>query len=101
MAVFAGVTGSDIQQTAVSLCKSLRDVLRRADEVQAYLSGLSLTDLQGLGIAAADAQDIKTAIADASALSGIYNTGQPPGTYPQAASAYIYAASQRVIIGPA
>ena len=104
MAVFGGVNGAQIQNAAVTLCKALRDDLAHITQLQQYLAGLSVADLTSLlspsPTAAADAQDIMSAVADAAALASIYSTGQPPGTYPQAPAAYVYANSQRVIIGP-
>ena len=48
----------------------------------------------------ADAQSVLSALADANALRQIYETGLPPATYPQPPQAYVYAASQRQVIGP-
>jgi hypothetical protein len=57
-------------------------------------------NLTGIGMASGDADAILSALADANALSSYYNTGLPPGTYPQPGSAYVYGASQRIVLGP-
>ena len=41
-----------------------------------------------LGYDSADAQDTLTALADAAAHAQIYDTGLPPGSYPQPPQAY-------------
>lgn len=74
-----------------------------ADDLYAWSSGVSAGDLTSLGpnpMSSGDANAILSAIADAHALAGLYNTGLPPGTYPQPPSAYVYGASQRIVMGP-
>lgn len=97
MAVFGGVNGGTITDTVVTLARSTRDVLTRAGEVHAFLAGLSLADLQGLGMSAGDAQAILNASADLAGLADLYSTGtdhRNPG------AGYVYAASSRAIVGP-
>jgi hypothetical protein len=89
------VTGN-VQAKLVNLHNALADVT----SLYQWLSAYAVTDLETLGFAAADAQDVFNAVADASAVATMYNTGQPPSTYPQASSAYTYATSQRVVMGP-
>jgi farnesyl diphosphate synthase len=43
---------------------------------------------------------VRSAVADAHAEYQLYATGTVPGSYPQPASAYVYAASQVRVIGP-
>jgi len=52
------------------------------------------------GLSAADALTYLSAVADAAAVASIYSTGQPPGTYPQPASDYVYGATSAQVIGP-
>jgi hypothetical protein len=93
------VSGSviiNVQAKLVALRKAFDDIAT----LYAWSSGVSSADLQAIGFSAADAATILSAIADAHAEYLIRTTGQPPGTYPQAASAYVYAASQTQVIGP-
>lgn len=78
----------------------IRNAMDVADNLYAWSSGVSLADLEGIGMSQADAQALQSAIADAHAISSLYNNGLPPGTYPQPSSAYAYGASQRLVIGP-
>lgn len=80
----------------------VRNAMDVANSMYAWSSGVSPSDLEavGSGIAPADAGAILSAIADAHALSSFYNTGLPPGSYPQPPSAYVYGISQRIVIGP-
>lgn len=78
----------------------LRNVLARLKERYRWTSSVALSDIEGLGIDLVTAQDLLTAVTDANALAQIYDTGLPPGSYPQPASAYPYGASQRAFLGP-
>lgn len=78
----------------------IRNAMNVADNLYEWSSGVAPSDLTGIGMASGDADAILSAIADANALSLYYNTGLPPGSYPQPASAYAYGASQRIVIGP-
>lgn len=91
-----GVITGNVQQRLIALRNALQDVSALYD----WSSGVAAADLVALGFSAADAATLQSAIADAHALALIYTTGQPPNTYPQAASAYVYASSQRQVIGP-
>lgn len=88
-----------IQNTQMKL-KALRAAYDEILELYAWSSGVSVADLTAIGFTSADAATLLSAIADAHAEYMIRTTGQPPGTYPQAASAYVYAASQTQVIGP-
>lgn len=102
MAVFnssqfnTGVVAGSVQQKLIAL----RNALVSVQELYGWSSGVSAADLEAIGFSAADANALLSAVADANALAQIYTTGQPPNTYPQAASAYVYASSQRQVIGP-
>jgi hypothetical protein len=100
MAVFGGITQAYVTNNAQSKLAALRNALDDAENFYLWLSAYSQADLVNLGFSSADAQAILSAAADANALVQLYRTGLPPGTYPQPASAYVYATSQRVIIGP-
>ena len=101
MAIFAaGITQQYVTNNAQAKLAALRKALRDCEDFYLWLSAYAQSDLVNLGFSAADASDIFSAAADANALYQIYVTGLPPGTYPQPASAYIYGASQRVVIGP-
>lgn len=89
-----------IAAQAQNRLQQLRNALVSVEQFYQWLSAYSQSDLVSAGFSAADATDILNAFADANALYQIYTTGQPPGTYPQASSAYVYAASQRVVVGP-
>lgn len=77
-----------------------RAALDALNELYSWSSGVALADLQAIGFSAADAGTLIAAIADAHAEYLLHTTGLPPGTYPQPASAYVYAASQTQVIGP-
>ena len=101
MAIYGGVTAASINANAQSALLQLRAALARCSDMHSWLAAYSAADLVAAGVAStADANDILAAFADADALNQLYKTGQPPGTYPQAASAYVYANSTRVVIGP-
>jgi len=92
----AGVIIGNVQQRLIAL----RAALDAVADLHQWAAGIAAADLEAVGVSATDAPVILSAIADAAALESIYSTGLPPGTYPQPASAYVYAASQRQVIGP-
>jgi len=92
----AGIIAGNAQQRLVAL----RSALESVADLYAWSAGVAPADLEGAGFNAADAATLQSAIADANALAQIYATGLPPSTYPQPSSAYVYAASQRQVIGP-
>jgi hypothetical protein len=101
MAIFtSGITQAYVTNNAQAKLAALRNALEDVENFYEWLSAYAESDLETMGFTTADATAIFTAFADANALYQIYTTGLPPGTYPQPASAYVYAASQRVIIGP-
>lgn len=93
-------TQQAIVANAQARLDALRNALVAAENFYLWLSAYAQSDLTGMGFSASDASDLFTAFADANALYQIYATGQPPASYPQAASAYVYAASQRQVVGP-
>ena len=101
MAIFAaGVTQAYVTNNAQAKLAALRRALHDVQDFYLWLSAYAATDLVALGFTAADAQSVFSAAADANALYQIYATGLPPGTYPQPGSAYVYATSQRIVVGP-
>lgn len=98
----AGITEAYIINNAQAKLAALRNALEDAENFYQWLSAYAAADLEAAPVSmdAASATALFGAFADANALYQIYSTGLPPSTYPQPASAYPYAASQRVIIGP-
>lgn len=96
------LTAAQIMQQVISALRNHRQALEVINDLFAWSSGISAADLTAapINMPASDANAILGAIADAHAEVLIHTTGQPPGSYPQAASAYIYAASQNQVIGP-
>lgn len=92
------VTGAKLESRAITLLTALRTALEDCATEQTFLA--ALTPGAFVDMPLADAQAIFTAIADANALYRFYTAGQPPASYPQAASAYVYGASQVAVIGP-
>ena len=82
--------------------KQLRQALADIQELHDWSSAVSASDLQSIGAAdATQANALLSAIADAAALATINATGQAPSTYPQVSGTpYVFAASQRQVIGP-
>lgn len=96
-----GLTQGQVLASIQAKLLNLRNALSDVQDLYGWSSGIAATDLEtDLGFNAADANALLGAIADANAVAQVYSTGQPPSTYPQAASAYVYAASQRQVIGP-
>lgn len=100
--ILSSITAAQILQQAQTVLLNLRRSAEAAADLEGWLSGISLSDLTnaGVGFSEGDAQAILTAVADANAIAQIYRTGLPPGSYPQPAQAYVYAASQQIVIGP-
>lgn len=94
------MTAQGIINSVQSKLANLQNALQAAADTYGWLSAYAVADLEAVGLGAADAQDLLTAAADANALAQINLTGLPPGSYPQPPSDYVYAASQRLIIGP-
>jgi hypothetical protein len=99
-APFSANTPAYIINNAQQKIAALRNALIDAENYYQWLIGYAQSDLTGITMQATDVSSIYTAFADANALYQIYTTGQAPSTYPQVTGPYIYAASQRVIIGP-
>lgn len=100
MAVFDGITAVIVTQRVQSKLGALRDALNDVADEYRWTSGVSAGDLEGIGFSAAGANAVLSAVADANAVAQIYETGLPPGSYPQPASAYPYEASQAIVLGP-
>lgn len=98
--MFEGISMVQVASNTQARLIALREALQGVQELYAWSSGVAVAELQTLGFSATDAASLQSAIADANAVAQIYSTGLPPSTYPQPASAYVYAASQRQVIGP-
>ena len=98
--MFGGITQVSVASSAIARLQALRRALDDVQDMNAWLAGQSQTDLSNIGFAGPDANTLKSAFADAGALWQLYNQGTVPGTYPQPASAYVYGASQRQVLGP-
>lgn len=98
----AGITEQYIVNNAQAKLRALRQAIHDVQDFYSWLSGLAAADIEAAPISmdTPSAVALFSAMADANAIGQIYLTGLPPGTYPQPASAYIYASSQRVIMGP-
>lgn len=97
MAIFAGISQAFVTNNAQSALSQLREALQRCTEIRQWLAAYSSSDLVALGFSSADASAILSAFADADGLNQVYLTGtdsRDPG------AGYVYANSQRVIIGP-
>jgi hypothetical protein len=98
----AGITQAYIVNNAQAKLATLRNALEDVENFYQWLITNAQTDIEAAPISmdTASTNALFTAFADANAIYQIYSTGLPPGTYPQPTSAYTYATSQRVIIGP-
>jgi hypothetical protein len=100
VAVYGPITQAMVNQLVTQKLLALRVALHDVIDLYKWTSGLANADLVAIGFASADAGDILSAAADANALAQIDATGLPPSTYPQPASAYVYATSRAAVIGP-
>jgi hypothetical protein len=100
VAAFEGVQSGQVTLAAITRLQALRRALQDCQDMNAWLAGMSVTDLSNIGFSGPDAGTLKSAFADAAALGQLYDLGTVPGTYPQPASAYVYGASQRLVLGP-
>ena len=99
----AGVTLQYIVNNAQTKLAAVRNALESADNMYQWLSGLAAADLEAAPVSmdATSAGALLAAFADAHALYQVFLTGQAPSTYPQVTGTpYVYAASQRAVIGP-
>jgi hypothetical protein len=97
----SGLNAQQLNNTAALVFRNLRSALKAAQELYSWASGVSSAELVTAGFSStADADTYLSAAADANALYQIFLTGLPPASYPQPASAYVYAASMTRVIGP-
>lgn len=98
----AGITEAYIVNNAQAKLRALRQAIHDVQDLYSWVSGLAAADLEAapINMDAPSATALLSALADANAIGQIYLTGQAPGTYPQVTGPYVYAASQRVIMGP-
>lgn len=101
MAVFSSITQAQVVQLVQQRLLALRAALDGVNDLFGWTSGVSAADLVTLGFSQADAGQILSAVADAHAEYLVHTTGQAPSTYPQVTGTpYVYAASQRLVLGP-
>jgi|SRR5215472_1304256 len=78
--------------------RTIRDGLSEARELHAWAAGLSNAEIsEATGLTDADAQTLKSAMADAAGLADLYSLGtddRNPG------AGYVYGQSQVQVIGP-
>ena len=98
----AGITEQYIINNAQAKLSALRDAFVQCEQFYQWLITNQQTDLEAAPVSmdTVSTSALFAAFADANALYQVYTTGMPPSTYPQPTSAYTYATSQRVIIGP-
>lgn len=98
----AGITEAYIVNNAQAKLAALRNALIDCEQFYLWLAAYAAADLEAAPVSmdAPSATAIFSAFADANALYQVYVTGQAPGSYPQVTGPYVYAASQRVVIGP-
>jgi hypothetical protein len=101
MAISTQMTPAQVATNIQQRLLALRAALEGVEDLYGWTSGLTAADLAAAsGYSEDDAPAVLSAVADANALAQIANTGLPPSTYPQPSTAYVYAASQRQVIGP-
>ena len=102
MSIFVSTATSvdAIQSTVYGKLRALQSALDGVVDLYGWSSTVATADLENLGMDSNDANTLLSACADANAIAQIYSTGLPPGSYPQPASAYVYAATQRQVVGP-
>lgn len=101
MAVATGLTQGQVVSIIQQALVAHRAALENLQNIYRWTSGLSVPDMvTATGLSTADATVYLSAIADANAEAQIHFTGLPPGTYPQPASDYVYAATQAQVTGP-
>ena len=104
MAVFDGIDQAQVQSMATARLQAHRDALAECEKMNAWLAGVSVTELSDLGFSGPAAQALKTAFADAGAEWQLYGRGDPDtdGTLPAGYTLpYTFGASQRIVLGPA
>ena len=100
MTIFAGggLTAAQVTVQVQTALANHRAALEALQDLYRWSSGVAQSDLQAIGFSAADALTLLAAIADGNAEAELHFTGQPPSTYPQAASTYVYASSQAQVL---
>jgi hypothetical protein len=94
--VFYDVSQATVTSRVRNALSNYRDSMKPVEDVYRYLAGYSVADLVTLGFSNADAQDIKTAVADAH-QEVVMHTGGGLGTY---AANYDFSAAQNRVMGP-
>lgn len=103
MAAFDGITQAQVTSSAVARLQALRRALQDCQDENAWLAGLSVTDLGAIGFSSTAASDLKSAFADAGALYQLFGRADPQtdGTLPATYTLpYVFGAAARRVIGP-
>ena len=101
MATTTGLSPAQVQSLIQTALLNHERALVALQQIYRWSSGLTQSDMEtAAGVNAADALTYLSALADANAEASIHFTGAPPGTYPQPASDYVYAATQNQVTGP-
>jgi hypothetical protein len=98
--MFGTINQGQVAANVQTRLMALRSALEGIEELYGWFAGIGASDLETLGFNSDDASSLLSAVNDANALAQIYSTGLPPSTYPQPPEAYVYANSQRIVIGP-
>jgi hypothetical protein len=85
----ANLSGGQVLSLVQAALVRHRAALKDINDLYAWTSGITPADLEALpgNLSATDAGAILSAVADAHAEYLIHTTGQPPGSYPQVATA--------------
>jgi hypothetical protein len=95
--MFVAITQALITQYVQNRLLALKTAINEVYDLEQWMTGVSLSDLETAGFSPADAQALKTACADAAAFWNLYNNQNLPGGY---TLPYNFGASQRAILGP-
>jgi hypothetical protein len=94
--MFYNITQDYVAQRVRQALQNYRDAMKNIEDANSFLAGYAVSDLVGLGFNAGDAQDIKTAVADAH-QEVVIHSGGGLGSY---TANYNFSAAQNRVIGP-
>jgi hypothetical protein len=100
VAAFEGVQSGQVTLAAITKLQALRSALQDCQDMNAWLAGLTVTDLAAIGFSGPDAGTLKSAFADAGALWSLYTAGALPQGSSYTIPGYVFGASQRQVTGP-
>jgi hypothetical protein len=94
--MFYNVTQDYVAQRVRQALQNYRDAMKPIEDAYNFLNGYAVTDLEVLGFSPTDAQDIKTAVADAH-QEVVIHSGGGLGSY---TANYNFSAAQNRVMGP-